>query len=71
MGQCIAQMLGAQVFNQVEGNEISVIYGCVTTGEDWQFLSLQESLVSIDTQRYYVNELGKVLGIFQSIVDRY
>lgn len=71
LGQCIAQMLGAQRFNQIEENEIPVIYGCVTTGEDWQFLSLEGLQVSVDAQRYYVNELGKVLGIFQSIVDRY
>ncbi|MEM8502723.1 MAG: hypothetical protein AAF716_06170 [Cyanobacteria bacterium P01_D01_bin.1] len=64
LGQCIAQMLGAQKFNQTEGNEISTIYGCVTTGEDWQFLNLAGNRVSIDTQRYYVNELGKVLAIF-------
>lgn len=71
LGQCIAQMLGAQKFNQLEGNEIPVIYGCVTTGEDWQFLALEENHVSIDAQRYYVNELDKLLGIFQLIVDRY
>lgn len=71
LGQCIAQMLGAQKFNQIESNEIPVIYGCVTTGEDWQFLSLEKTHISVDTQRYYVNELDKVLGIFQFIVDKY
>ncbi|MGB7442305.1 MAG: hypothetical protein WA919_14655 [Coleofasciculaceae cyanobacterium] len=71
LGQCIAQMLGAQRFNKLEGNEISVVYGCVTTGEDWQFLMLEDTQVSIDNQRYYINELGKVLGVFQSIVDSY
>ena len=71
LGQCIAQMLGAQRFNQIEGNEIPIIYGCVTTGEDWQFLSLENSGIVIDTQRYYINELEKVLGAFQLIVDKY
>jgi len=71
LGQCVAQMLGAQRFNQIEENEIPVIYGCVTTGEDWQFLSLENSDLVIDTQRYYINELEKVLGAFQSIVDKY
>ncbi len=69
LGQCIAQMLGAQRCNQIEGNEIATIYGCVTTGEDWQFLSLQDTSISVDNQRYYINELEKVLGIFQQIVD--
>ncbi|MCG8367624.1 MAG: hypothetical protein MJA27_30355 [Pseudanabaenales cyanobacterium] len=71
LGQCIAQMLGAQLFNQLEENEISVVYGCVTTGEDWQFLTLEDTGVSIDNQRYYINELEKVLGVFQAIIDSY
>lgn len=69
LGQCIAQMLGAQLFNQQEGNNIPILYGCVTTGEDWQFLSLQDTSLSIDAQRYYINELETVLGIFQHLVD--
>jgi hypothetical protein len=71
LGQCIAQMLGAQLFNQAANNEIAVIYGCVTTGEDWQFLRLQERTVEMDENRYYINELGKLLGIFQTILDRF
>lgn len=62
-------MVGAQRFNQIEGNEIPVIYGCVTTGEDWQFLTLEANHIAIDSQRYYVNELEKVIGIFQAMVD--
>ena len=71
LGQCIAQMLGAQKFNQIEGNEIPLIYGCVTTGEDWQFSTLEDTQVAIDAQRFHVNELDKILGIFQLIVDKY
>ncbi|MEQ8997159.1 MAG: hypothetical protein RID53_11740 [Coleofasciculus sp. B1-GNL1-01] len=71
LGQCIAQMLGSQRFNELEDNSISGIYGCVTTGEDWQFLKLEGSCVWVDNQRYYINELEKILGIFQFIVDSY
>ncbi len=71
LGQCIAQCLGAQRFNDREENEISGIYGCVTTGEDWQFLQLEGDRILIDDRRYYINELEKVLGIFQSILDSY
>ncbi len=71
LGQCIAQMLGAQRFNEIEGSPISGIYGCVTTGEDWQFLKLEGDRVFVDDRRYYINELDKLLGIFQSIVDSY
>ena len=71
LGECIAQMVDAQKFNQIEENPIPVVYGCVTTGEDWQFLSLEENLIRVDSRRYYINELDKVLGIFQSVVDKY
>jgi len=71
LGQCVAQMIGAQKFNQAEGNNILTIYGCVTTGEDWQFLTLEDTRITIDTQRYYINEPQRVLGIFQKIVDSY
>lgn len=64
-------MIGAQLFNQTEGNKISAIYSCVITGEDWQFLSLQDKTVAIDKQRYRVNQIEKILGIFQPIVDKY
>ena len=71
LGQCIAQMLGAQKFNQLEGNKISMVYGCVTTGEDWQFLMLEDTHIFIDSQRYYINEMNKVLGVLQYIVNSY
>ncbi|MEQ8963280.1 MAG: hypothetical protein RLP02_36130 [Coleofasciculus sp. C2-GNP5-27] len=64
-------MLGAQRFNELENNSISGIYGCVTTGEDWQFLKLESNVVFVDNQRHYINELEKLLGIFQFIVDSY
>jgi hypothetical protein len=71
LGQCIAQMIGAQLFNQKENNDIEVIYGCVTTGEDWQFLRLEGQTIDMDENRYYINELGRLLWIFQSIIDTY
>jgi len=70
LGQCIAQMIGAQHFNHLAGNAVSAIYGCVTTGEDWQFLKLEGELIWIDGQRYYINELDKILGILPPIVDK-
>jgi hypothetical protein len=40
LGQCTAQMVGARLFNEREGNDVHTIFGCVTTGESWQFLQL-------------------------------
>jgi hypothetical protein len=35
LGQCIAEMLAAQIFNQRKGRSITRIYGAVTTGDLW------------------------------------
>jgi hypothetical protein len=69
LGQCVAQMLGAKLFNQHENNDIAIIHGCVTTGEDWQFMKLDDNVIFMDNRRYYINELNKIIGIFQNIVD--
>ncbi len=71
LGQCIAQMIGAKIFNQEEDNGINSIYGCVTTGEDWQFLKLEDNVIFMDNNRYYISELNNIIGIFQYIVNQY
>lgn len=64
LGQCIASMLAAQIFNQNAGNDdIDVIYGAVTSGTNWRFLTLSGSLVDIDSNEYFINEVDKILGI--------
>ena len=69
--QCAAQMLGAKIFNEREGNPIEIIYGCVTTGDDWLFMKLENNLLLIDTQKYYLGNLNQLLGVFQTIIDSY
>lgn len=71
LGQCIAQMVGANIFNQNEDSDIKTIYGCVTTGESWQFLKLAGNIVSVDVERYYINQLEQILWILQSVIDGY
>jgi hypothetical protein len=71
LGQCIAQMIGASLFNNKEGNSINFIYGCVTTGEDWQFLKLQDNNIYMNNKRYYLSEINQLLWIFQHIIDSY
>lgn len=69
LGQCIAQMLGAQLFNQRENHTNLAMFGCVTTGENWQFLKLLKNTVYIDIKRYYINQIEVLLGILQQIVE--
>ncbi|OQY43740.1 MAG: hypothetical protein B6242_14110 [Anaerolineaceae bacterium 4572_78] len=71
LGQCAAQMIGAKVFNEQEGNDVDTIFGCVTTGETWQFLKLENGTLFIDRIRYYIDDVETILGIFQCIIDYY
>ena len=63
LGQCIAEMVAAQLFNQRSGEQIASIYGAVTTGTDWKFLKLTDSTVYIDKRDFFINEVSRILGI--------
>jgi len=67
--QCIAQMLGAHYFNEKEGKQIPCIYGCVTTGKDWQFLKLTSNIVTINQDEHYLTKLEELLGFIQCIIN--
>ncbi|MBW4647247.1 MAG: hypothetical protein KME06_00895 [Kastovskya adunca ATA6-11-RM4] len=63
LGQCVAEMLAARLFNEREGNPIHKIYGTVTTGDRWKFLKLEEQIIEIDLGEYFLNNVNKILGI--------
>ncbi len=71
LGQCIAQMFASLVFNKRSGNNFKTIFGCVTTGETWQFIKLENNLAVIDAERFYLSEIGNILGVFKAIFDFY
>ena len=62
LGQCIAEMVAAQLFNQQSGSSIP-IFGGVTTGTEWKFLRLVGQECEIDQRIYFIVELPKILGI--------
>lgn len=68
-GQCLAEMVAAQIFNQERGNEISKIYGAITTGTAWQFLELEGQKVVLDLEEYSLKNLPKILGILIAFVS--
>ena len=70
MGQCVAEMLAAQFYNQTKGKDIPVIYGCVTSGTLWQFLKLEGTDVTIDPTSYLVTPVQKILGILKWILSQ-
>ena len=71
LGQCTAQMVGARILNEQDNVDFPAIYGCVTTGSDWQFLKLENLVVTIERNLKYINELPYLLGTFQRIIDAF
>lgn len=69
LGQCIAEMVAAQLFNELENNDIDKIYGIVTSGEIWKFLEISEQTVEIDLSDYYINNIDKIIGILLSFIS--
>jgi hypothetical protein len=69
LGQCMAEMLAAQLFNERKGNEIKTIYGAVTTGSIWKFMKLEGQVIEIDLNEYFLNNVGKILGILRNGIE--
>ncbi len=70
LGQCVAQMVAAQEFNAAAGKEIAPVYGCVTTGEAWQFLRLADGVAELDSQRFYLDDPAAILGALSAVVGQ-
>lgn len=70
LGQCIAEMIAAQIFNQREENNIKNIFGVVTSGTNWRFLKLENNTVYIDNVEYYIKDVGKILGILRNCLQQ-
>lgn len=69
LGQCVAEMYAAKLFNERGENGVSTIYGAVTTGAHWKFLKLEDQTVYVDLKEYYLVNVGKILGILLSMIQ--
>lgn len=68
LAQCAAQMIAARLFNERHKEPLSEVFGCVTTGEAWQFLQLRGQELVVDADRYYLTEVSAVLGILVTVM---
>ena len=68
LGQCVAEMVGAQYFNAEEENDITCVYGATTSGTEWRFLKLEGKNIHIDMLPYPIERCDKILGILSSMV---
>ncbi len=71
VAQCVGQMIGSRLFNENRESSIPILYGCVTNAREWQFLKLENNVVTIDSDIYYLNQIPDILGIFKVILDLY
>jgi hypothetical protein len=71
LGQCVAQMVAAQLFNARKRQEQPAVYGAVSTGTNWKFLMLQNQLVKIDLTEYFITQIDQILGILAEPFRRY
>ncbi len=69
LGQCIATLYAAQLYNQREGQPLPAVYGIVTTGTTWKFIKLENNQAYIDIDEYYVKEIDLLMSILQHIVN--
>jgi hypothetical protein len=67
--QCAAQMYGARLYNMQENLDSDIIWGCVTTGTEWQFLRLEGTQITANTDLYHLSQLPILLGILQNIIN--
>jgi hypothetical protein len=68
IGQCLAEMVAAQIFNERKGRPLPAVYGVVTTGNNWKFLRLAGDMGFIDLAEYYINQVGRVVGIIAQML---
>ncbi|ALF54350.1 hypothetical protein ACX27_18315 [Nostoc piscinale CENA21] len=69
LGQCAAEMIAAQKFNETNNIPIKTIYGSVSSGTAWRFLQLTEQTLSIDLTDYTVPPVEMLLGMLVWMVQ--
>ncbi|MGB6300898.1 MAG: type I restriction-modification system subunit M N-terminal domain-containing protein [Rivularia sp. (in: cyanobacteria)] len=60
-----------EVSDSRQNLDIPVIYGVVTSGTNWRFLTLNETFVCIDMVEYYINQVDRILGIILNPIQAY
>ncbi len=61
-GQCVAEMVAAQRFNEAGRQPISTIYGSITSGTQWRFLKLEGNNVTVDLADYPLPPIDQILA---------
>jgi hypothetical protein len=69
IAQAGAEMIAARIFNQRREHPQEQIFGAVTTGDNWQFLKLVQQTLFVDSERYDLDDVPKILGILCQMLE--
>jgi hypothetical protein len=69
LGQCVAGMRAAWLFNVAKGEAVTQVYGVSTTGTQWKILRLRDTSLTIDTDDYFIADPGRILAILVHMVE--
>jgi hypothetical protein len=70
LGQCMAEMIAAQQFNQEQGLEIPVVFGVVTSGTQWRFMQLEGKIITLDLEDYSLQPIEEILAVLLWMTSR-
>ncbi|RKZ55350.1 MAG: hypothetical protein DRR08_24540 [Candidatus Parabeggiatoa sp. nov. 2] len=66
LGQCLAEMYATRKkFKQ------NSVYGIITDGAEWEFLLLENSVLSIHMNNYYINTVSDIVDRIGYIAERF
>ena len=69
LAQCCAQIYAAHLFNESQGKKMDILYGCATTGIEWQFIKLENACFYIDKKP--MTHLPQILGTWHWIIQQF
>jgi hypothetical protein len=70
LGQCMAEMIAAQQFNQERGLKIPVVFGVVTSGTQWRFMQLEGKIITLDLEDYSLQPIEEILAMLLWMTSR-
>ncbi len=63
LGQCAAELVAAQLFNQQNSQPNITVYGAVSNGTQWRFLKLEGQTLTINLLDHTLPPVDGVLGV--------
>ncbi len=69
IAQCAAQLYGTKLYNELDGQDIPILYGCTTNGTEWKFMRFENNIFYVDTKIY--TDLKEILGVWHHIIKSY